>query len=46
MLICRMGVRYLFLLKGQVANVVLLSGPHITESTVKRIPKSEADDVV
>ncbi len=38
--------RYVFLLQGQVANEVLLPDPLITESIVKRIPKSEADDVV
>ncbi len=38
--------RYVFLLQWQTANEVLLPDPHITECTVKRIPKSEADDVV
>ncbi len=38
--------RYVFLLQGQAANEVLLPDPLITESIVKRIPKSEADDVV
>jgi hypothetical protein len=34
--------RCMFLLQGQAANEVLLLGPYI----VKRIAKSEADDVV
>lgn len=38
--------RYVFLLQWQAANEVLLPDPYITVSTVKRIPKSEADDVV
>ena len=38
--------RYVFLLQKQAANEVLLPSPLITRSIVKRISKSEADDVV
>ena len=35
-----------FLLQWQAANEVLLPGSYITETTVKWVPISEADDVV
>ena len=38
--------RSVFLLQWQGTNKVLLSGSHITESTVRWEPVPEADDVV